>query len=294
MNNIKQNVYATVCVNILSFFFYTNTLNFKRIRTKIRLLPDCRQYFMFRLLLAGNFSSLNIFSSFDSIIYTMAEKKSFWLNGIHSLTKVAFSILIGMATVLLLRLPETETLIRYILGYCAFGSTLLAFHWVSFYRTPIHHIQAEAQKEDSSRPVISFLILLSVLGSLLAIILIIASKNANPQTKLLHIGSAMAGVSIGWFLLHSVYTVKYAHHYYGNSKQDKGSGLVFPEAEGYMPDFMDFVYFSFTLGMCFQTSDVNITNKKMRRIALWHSLISFIFNAVIIAVTINLIAGIGS
>ncbi|PZP48339.1 MAG: DUF1345 domain-containing protein [Pseudopedobacter saltans] len=222
------------------------------------------------------------------------KKNSFWFNGIHTLPKIGISILIGIITILLLHPIVKEDLIRYILGYSAFGIVLLGFYWVSFYRSPISHIQKEAQKEDSGRTVISFLILISILGSILAILLIIVSKNANPQTKLLHIGSSILGVSIAWFLLHTIYTVKYAHIYYGNSKFEKGCGLSFPEGDDYMPDFKDFLYFSFVLGMTFQVSDVSITTKKMRHVALWHSLISFIFNVVIIAVTINLIAGLGS
>ncbi len=222
------------------------------------------------------------------------KKTSFWLNGIHTFSKITFSILAGIAAVLLLQPIVPEALIRYLFGYSAFGLTLLGFYWISFYKTPIRHLQLEAQKEDSSRPVIFFLMLLSILGSILAIVLILASKNDNPQKKLLHIGSAMLGISIAWFLLHTIYTVRYAHLYYGDSNHEKGSGLSFPAGDTYMPDFMDFAYFSFVLGMTFQVSDVSITTKKMRHIALWHSLFSFIFNAVIIAVTINLIAGLGS
>lgn len=225
----------------------------------------------------------------------MANKKnSFWLNGIHTLSKISFAVLLGIATILLLKSFVSEILIRCLLGYCAFGLTLLGFYWISFYQTPIKHLQFEAQKEDSSRALIFFLMLLSILGSLLAIVLILASKNDNPRTKLLHIGSAMLGVSIAWFLLHTIYTVRYAHIYYGDSDYEKGTGLSFPAGEDYMPDFMDFAYFSFVLGMTFQVSDVSITTKEMRHVALWHSLISFIFNAVIIAATINLIAGLGS
>ncbi|WP_447639838.1 MULTISPECIES: DUF1345 domain-containing protein [Chitinophagaceae] len=221
------------------------------------------------------------------------KRNSFWLNGIHTISKISLSILIGIVTVLLLKPFVPEILIRYVLGYCAFSLLLLSFYWISFRQTPIQHIQLEAQKEDSGRTVIFFLILLTILGSVLAIVLVLASKNANAQTKLQHIGSAMLGISTAWFLLHTIYTVKYAHIYYGNSNHEKGIGLSFPEGGDYMPDFMDFVYFSFVLGMTFQVSDVSITTKEMRRVALWHSLISFIFNAVIVAVTINLIAGLG-
>lgn len=225
----------------------------------------------------------------------MANKKgSFWLQGIHSITKIMFSLLVGVTCILLFKPLVQESLIRYVMGYSAFGLVLLGFYWISFYKTPIKHIQSEAQKEDSGRTAIFLLILLSILGSVLAIVLILGSKNDNSHTKLLHIGSAAIGISIAWFLLHTVYAVKYAHIYYSDNHYQKGVGLSFPEGSDYMPDFKDFVYFSFVLGMTFQVSDISITTKEMRHVALWHSLISFIFNAVIIAATINLIAGLGS
>lgn len=155
-------------------------------------------------------------------------------------------------------------------------------------------MRMEAQKEDSSRSIIFLLILTSILGSLLAVGIIILSKDANPKTKLLHIGSSFAALGISWLLLHTIYAVKYAHLYYGNSKYEHGHGLDFPEKEGYLPDFLDFSYFSFVIGMTFQVSDISITDRKIRHVALWHSLLSFIYNMIIIAVSINLIAGLSS
>jgi uncharacterized membrane protein len=87
--------------------------------------------------------------------------------------------------------------------------------------------------------------------------------------------------------------MRYAHLFYGdhhNKDADKiGSGLEFPGDE--KPDFIDFAYFSFVLGMTFQVSDVEISSRKIRRLSLLHSLIAFIFNTVIVALTINALAG---
>jgi uncharacterized membrane protein len=97
---------------------------------------------------------------------------------------------------------------------------------------------------------------------------------------------------LSWMILHTIFTVRYAHLYYSNHKSEEGrfsGGLDFPSEDE--PDFIDFAYFSFTLGMTFQVSDVAISSRKIRRIVLLHSLLSFGFNATIVAMSVNIIAG---
>ncbi len=112
--------------------------------------------------------------------------------------------------------------------------------------------------------------------------------------KGLHLAVAITGMILSWALVHTVFAVRYAHLYYSNHKlhpQTHAAGLNFPEDD--RPDFLDFAYFSFILGMTFQVSDVSVTSKKIRRWALWHGLIAFAYNTVIVALTINIIAGLG-
>ena len=101
----------------------------------------------------------------------------------------------------------------------------------------------------------------------------------------------LLGVAFSWFLLHTIFTNRYAHMYY--ERTDKKSdahtgGLTFPEEE--KPDYFDFAYFSFVIGMTFQVSDVVVTSHKLRKLVLMHGLISFAFNAIIVALTISIIA----
>ena len=87
-----------------------------------------------------------------------------------------------------------------------------------------------------------------------------------------------------------LFALRYAHEYYnGPADNDIDGGLSFP-AEPH-PDYWDFVYFSVVLGMTFQVSDVNITSRKLRRLATLHGLMGFLFNTVIIALTVNLASG---
>jgi uncharacterized membrane protein len=97
-----------------------------------------------------------------------------------------------------------------------------------------------------------------------------------------------------WFLIHTIFTLRYAHIYYGDhpsTPEKYHGGLSFPDDA--TPEYIDFAYFSFVLGMTFQVSDVDITSKRFRKLALWHSLLSFGFNTIMIALTINVIAGYG-
>jgi uncharacterized membrane protein len=86
------------------------------------------------------------------------------------------------------------------------------------------------------------------------------------------------------------FAYRYAHEYYADTDAGPEGGLNFPGEDA--PDYLDFIYFSFVLGMTFQVSDVNITGRKMRRLATLQGLIGYMFNTVVLALTINIAAGI--
>lgn len=98
-------------------------------------------------------------------------------------------------------------------------------------------------------------------------------------------------VVFSWLLMHSVFALRYAHNYYGDSLQDHSrhaGGLEFPGQ--HPPDYRDFVYFSFVIGMTCQVSDVQVASRMMRRAVLLHGILSFAFNTVILALTINTVS----
>lgn len=106
---------------------------------------------------------------------------------------------------------------------------------------------------------------------------------------------SIGSVVVSWWMLHTVFTMSYAHMYYTKTPQTDDpkdaviGGLLFPEENN--PDYLDFVYFSFVIGMTFQVSDVEISSRSIRRLALLHALISFAFNTAIVALSINVISG---
>lgn len=128
--------------------------------------------------------------------------------------------------------------------------------------------------------------------ALLSVGFIIRTHHEEARSGLtFQVGLALSTVALSWVLLHTVYSIHYAHVYYGDSDEDKTAdkGLDFPGKQ--QPDYLDFAYFSFVIGMTCQVSDVQITSKRMRQLALLHGVISFGFNTFILALLINTISG---
>ena len=102
----------------------------------------------------------------------------------------------------------------------------------------------------------------------------------------------LAGLTVvlSWLLAHTIFALHYAHGYFNDLAEDRAPGLAFP-AEHDDPDYWDFLYFSFVVGMTAQVSDVQVLTQVWRRLVLAHGLLSFLFNTVVLALSINLLAG---
>lgn len=113
-------------------------------------------------------------------------------------------------------------------------------------------------------------------------------KNAAPEHRGLHVGLVVATLLLSWLATHTVFALRYAHEYYsrGEAASPVEGGLKFPSDD--CPDYWDFMYFSLVLGMTFQVSDVAISSRKIRRLAMAHGLISFLFDTVVVALTVNI------
>ena len=128
---------------------------------------------------------------------------------------------------------------------------------------------------------------------LLALVILVALSlelRSARNGSLLQITLAATTVVLSWGFMNTMFALHYVHDYY-NTVDTAGAGLDFPGTE--KQDYWDFVYFAFVIGMTFQVSDVQISNRILRRVALLHSLIAFFFNVVIIAITVNIVAGSG-
>jgi uncharacterized membrane protein len=117
------------------------------------------------------------------------------------------------------------------------------------------------------------------------------TRDMHPAQKNLHIALVAITLLASWLMVHTTFAFRYAHEYYSRDAggADFDRGLEFPGEK--KPDYLDFVYFALVLGMTFQVSDVQITARKMRRLAAVHGLLSFLFNTIILALTVNIAAG---
>ena len=158
--------------------------------------------------------------------------------------------------------------------------------WTTSWRLDPEGTAAAAAREDPTRAVMDVILLIAAVASLAAVILTIAdASKASGISKLLLVVLGIASIVCSWFLVHTLFTTRYAREYF----RDKDGGITFNMKR--KPVWSDFAYLSFTIGMTFQVSDTDLETSGLRRIALRHMLISYLFGAVIIAVTINLVAG---
>ncbi|HEY9001349.1 MAG TPA: DUF1345 domain-containing protein [Mucilaginibacter sp.] len=178
-------------------------------------------------------------------------------------------------------------------AWIIFCAVVILLDWVTILSSHPLEVRKIAKLQDSSRTFLFLLIIGASIASFGAIIFLLKSSKGHSADVGSHILLAITGVIISWWLLHTIFTLRYAHLYYDLTKDDgtprKGGGLEFPGNEE--PDYLDFVYFSFVLGMTFQVSDVVITSKSIRRLATMHGLLSFGYNTAILALSINVISG---
>ncbi|WP_412538855.1 DUF1345 domain-containing protein [Longispora sp. K20-0274] len=148
---------------------------------------------------------------------------------------------------------------------------------------------SHARREDPGREAADLVLVVAALASLVAVaVVLFGAGHADGSTKYLQAGFAVVSVVVSWVVVHTVYTLKYARLYYTGV----AGGIDFNEDDE--PQYTDFAYLSFTVGMTFQVSDTNLGSKEIRRTALHHAWLSFPLGTVIIAATINLIAGLAT
>ena len=209
-----------------------------------------------------------------------------WIGRLHAVPKLFISLFI--AVIVYMIIPNDPTFhTNFMISWDIFSFMMVLISWITFFTVKYQGIRDQSQKQDISKIIIYVLIIISALASLAEVLFLLSGET---NTRLLII--VITGMLLSWVLIHTIFAFHYAHLYYRNDENDAADhigGLNFPGDK--KPDYRDFAYFSFVLGMTFQVSDVTITSKKFRRLALLHGLISFIFNTFFVALTINLISG---
>lgn len=174
-------------------------------------------------------------------------------------------------------------------GWAAASLTYLAWVWTVIGRMDADETATHATREDPTRGVSDLVVLIASIASFGAVaMLLVAATAAKGRAEAGLAGLAIVTVALSWFLVHTLFTLRYAALYYDG---DDG-GIDFNQKEP--PRYTDFAYLGFTIGMTYQVSDTDLQTHRIRAAALRHALLSYLFGSVVLATIINLVAGLSS
>ncbi len=219
------------------------------------------------------------------------KKDSIFLR-LHPAHRVLVSAFVALLSLIFICRLHIDAILKMMYVWNIFSLTLLVLYWIVVMSQPVEAIREFSRREDGSLLYVFLVILVSAFSSMFTVLLLFISKGIGAVHQVLYFLAAIPSMLFSWAIIHTAFAFHYAHIYYEDSADDPekhAEGLDFPNEK--KPDYRDFAYFSFVIGMTFQVSDVQITSRKIRRIALLHGLISFALNTFVLALTINLIAG---
>jgi uncharacterized membrane protein len=193
-------------------------------------------------------------------------------------------------TIIALALPGSlKADVRVLLGWNIGLWLYLAMIWTMMIKMRPQQVQEFAAREDENAATVLIVVCVAAVASIAAIVLELAhAKQGSAGSGAGHF--LLAGITVigGWFLIPTVFTLHYARLFY--TTRQAAPALVFPDP-GVKPDYWDFLYFSFTIAVASQTADIGLASRSMRRVALAQSILAFFFNASILALAINIAAG---
>ncbi len=202
---------------------------------------------------------------------------------------IAAAVLVGLLTP-----PTLAMALRCSAAWIAGGLVYIALAFAIMQHCDADHIRRRAARQDAAAQIILIIILLYIAASFAAILGLLTeakSPTASAELKTLCLSLAGATILVSWFVTQIAFTFHYAHEHYAPDGRFTEAGLGFPDDEH--PDYWDFFYFATSVGATSQTSDTTVRSKAMRRLVSLHAIISFFFNTMVLALTINLAAGLG-
>lgn len=201
-----------------------------------------------------------------------------------SRTKLIVALVVGIIAAILCSVTGAT---RFMPLACWDVTVLVYGCWVWFSVWPMdgRATKSHALSENPGRAVADIVLLLASIASIGGVvILMIDASSASGIAKAADISVGLASIILSWASVHTIYMLKYARLYYGDTE----GGISYNERD--LPRYTDFAYLAFTLGMTFQVSDTNLSTKEIRTTALKHALLAYMFGTVIIATTINTLA----
>ena len=206
--------------------------------------------------------------------------------------RFVISVIVAVITYLLLLASNLEVMIRVMIAWSVFALSYIITSCIVFFTQNSEDIRKHSSQEDGSRIYVFLLVVITSFASLFTVLLLMLSRNTTGTPQMIFIPVAVSCMLFSWLMVHTIFAFHYAHLYYSDDTDDStkhAEGLEFPGEK--KPDYIDFVYFSFVIGMTFQVSDTPVTSRSIRRLVILHGLLSFGLNTFVVALTINLIAG---
>ncbi len=191
----------------------------------------------------------------------------------------------ALGIVLFLAIPLEPRITRALLAWnVAVGLYLVvAAYFVG--RFDLGRVRRSAAEEDEGGAFILALTVAAAIASLAAIFVELGNASGQ-RAGALSITLALSTVVLSWFFIQVIFAFHYAHEFYGEAKDGHRGGLTFPDDD--LPEYWDFIYFAFVIGMTFQVSDVQVTSKSVRRLVVAHGVVSFFYNVAVLSLMVNI------
>ncbi|HXY95023.1 MAG TPA: DUF1345 domain-containing protein [Acidimicrobiia bacterium] len=178
--------------------------------------------------------------------------------------------------------------ITVLAGWDVAALVVLLRVWTHIWRFDAGETQAWAMQEDDTRTGAEVLLLCAGVISLVGVGFAFLKAQEHPGSReILLEALGIITIALSWLVVHTTYALRYAHVYYTAPE----GGIDFKQGREYRPDYRDFAYTAFTVGMTYQVSDTDVTKRELRHQVLKHAVLSFVFGAVIIGATVNIVAG---
>ena len=206
--------------------------------------------------------------------------------------RLFYALGIGVVAAFAIPVQDNDPVMHALVGWNIAIWLYLLLIWVMMARADDDDVRAFAKRQDEKAYVILIVLSFAAIASLVAIVIELAAAGPDSPGRAWHIaltGSTLIG---SWFLIPTVFGLHYAHEYYQTGRGSKT--LLFPgpqSGDESKPDYWDFMYFSFTIAVAFATSDIQVTTRATRKLVLVQSVLAFLFNATILALSINISAG---
>jgi uncharacterized membrane protein len=214
-----------------------------------------------------------------------------WVVGLSAPRRLLLTLLIGGVSFAATQ-PWLTLHTRLLIAWNASALTYLILAWLAVGRADTGMTRVHAQLYDQTGRVIFLLVVVASSASIIAIGFIVGDARQLPYPeRAAHLSLAILALLLSWLLIQTLFAFHYARWYYWREHPSKDHirGLRFPGEKE--PDYLDFAYYSFVVGMTSQVSDVAVVARHMRRLTLIHGVLSFVFNIVILAMSINIIGG---